>query len=336
MLKHQLYSLQIGRALAAIAVVSHHAANASQFFYKGMEGNYLQLFHLGYFGVDYFFVLSGFIIAHSTRSLPMNKKGARGYLLSRALRIYVPYLPISIVMIAMLSLLPSVSMAAREGFSIMGSLFLLPSNSPTAVTVAWTLQYEVIFYLLFGICFFWLRNPRFIYVWLVPILALSFFPLPRWAYFLVGTANIKFLLGVMICSIYHTQKLYSFRYLLAASGIILVIISALFSLYSDAAPVIHLLTGVGFAFFILGVAHIERDIDFSRCRWLLLLGSASYAIYLVHGPAISVLARFSSLVPNGYIAFTLFVILSCGMGVFYYQWVEKPLLAAAKRYFIQE
>lgn len=328
----QLYSLQIGRALAAIAVVSHHATTASYFFFHEISGNYLKPFEFGYLAVDYFFVLSGFIIAHSTLSLPADREGMRSYILARGIRIYIPYLPVSIAMITVFYFFPSLSLGARDSFSIAASLFLVPAELPTALSVALTLQHEMIFYALFGLCFFGLRNIRFLFLWALPILVLSFFRLPRWASFIVGIQNIEFLLGVMICFLYHTQKLFSLRYLLLVSGVFLVVASILLSLQNIAIAGPHMLIGIGFACVILALAYMEREIDFSQCRLLLLLGSASYAIYLTHGPAISVLARLFFFVHNVYLGFVLFMILSCFIGVLYYQVIEKPLARAKKHW----
>ena len=62
--KTKMVSLEAARALAAIVVVLLHAANlmnVPHFSGKvGMDG----IFDFGYVGVDFFFVLSGFIITY--------------------------------------------------------------------------------------------------------------------------------------------------------------------------------------------------------------------------------------------------------------------------------
>tara|TARA_R100001460_G_scaffold91283_1_gene133035 strand:+ start:417 stop:704 length:288 start_codon:yes stop_codon:yes gene_type:complete len=52
-------SLQIGRAVAALLVVLHHATLGSRKFYGEAFGGF---WGFGNIGVDFFFVLSGFII----------------------------------------------------------------------------------------------------------------------------------------------------------------------------------------------------------------------------------------------------------------------------------
>ena len=54
--------LQAGRGLAALAVVMLHSSVAARDF----GGVHTAPLEYGYLGVDFFFVLSGFIIFHST------------------------------------------------------------------------------------------------------------------------------------------------------------------------------------------------------------------------------------------------------------------------------
>ena len=218
-----LYSLQIGRALAAMAVAIDHAALASRFYFKGMPDFYFTLLNLGYLGVDYFFVLSGFIIAHATHSLSQNNIGAKKYALARCIRVYVPYLPLSILAILAFTLFPTIS-GGRNSFSLLASLFLVPSNLLPALPDAKTLQHEMIFYLLFGLCFFCLKKPALIFLWAAPIIALSFFNIPAWASVICGTINLEFLLGIAAFYFYHRRYFFSFHRLLMGFGLFLLIL----------------------------------------------------------------------------------------------------------------
>ena len=62
----KLESIEAGRGVAATAVVLHHAsASANAFSGQGPQV-LTSIFDLGYLGVDFFFVLSGFIIYYSS------------------------------------------------------------------------------------------------------------------------------------------------------------------------------------------------------------------------------------------------------------------------------
>jgi peptidoglycan/LPS O-acetylase OafA/YrhL len=84
------------------------------------------------------------------------------------------------------------------------------------------------------------------------------------------------------------------------------------------------LVGLACAAAILPLARIERQEKLRVPSWLVLLGAASYALYLVHSLAISIVAR---LVPGFW-----FVIIPAGVagslmaGLGYYWLVERKLL----------
>ena len=67
MAKQIINSLQVFRGMAALAVVAHHAALSTDAFVQSMPEGWQRLFDLGALGVDFFFVLSGFIIMHAHR-----------------------------------------------------------------------------------------------------------------------------------------------------------------------------------------------------------------------------------------------------------------------------
>ena len=81
-------TLQGGRGLAALGVVLHHAGLAAGAFAGPFLGQ--SLLNLGYLGVDFFFVLSGFIIYHSTAD---RGRSLGQYSVARFRRVYLPYWP---------------------------------------------------------------------------------------------------------------------------------------------------------------------------------------------------------------------------------------------------
>jgi peptidoglycan/LPS O-acetylase OafA/YrhL len=230
-----------------------------------------------------------------------------------------------------LLLLPSLSHSTRNGFSWIGSLFLLPSNAETALSVAWSLQHEIIFYILFGLCFFGLKNIRYIYLWFIPILVVVlFFEVPRWVSFLVGIRNIEFLFGVAAYQLFIAQRFFRYRFGLVALGVISVAIFFTLHLKQEISLLTYPLCGFGFACILLGLVYIERNIDFSQHRVFVFLGAASYSIYLIHGPTMSVLVRLFSFVSDWYLLYPLLVITSCFPAILYYYLIETPLMAWAK------
>jgi peptidoglycan/LPS O-acetylase OafA/YrhL len=328
-----LYSLQIGRALAAIAVVIHHAIITTQMVSPDTPIMAASLLKLGYLGVDYFFVLSGFIIAHATREMRAGANNAKHYFLSRAIRIYVPYLPVTIGLFAMLFVMQFLGIGnIREPYSIMASLLLVPSNDLPALSAAWTLQHEIMFYALFGACMFLLKDPRFIFAWAIGIVGLLFFTVTdRWLNVVLGIINLEFLFGVAICYIYHSSRLFAARYIVMVLGAALIIFAGYLLIDSEVIHYYRIIAGLGFALIVLGLVHVEAGSDFSKYRHFVFLGSASYAIYLVHAPLLSVLAKLPLIPPHWGLTFSAFVIVSCGVGIVYFKIIETPLMRIARR-----
>jgi peptidoglycan/LPS O-acetylase OafA/YrhL len=144
--------LQIFRGIAAVMVVIHHSTGSLK-YYHHLDNPFLVFIGLlGKYGVDFFFVLSGFIISYSSYFKIKQPGAFKNYVINRVLRIYIPYLPIGIFMLLLYTYIPSFSSVDRS-ISTITSLTLFPDGNP-ALSVAWTLTFEIIFYILFSIMFF--------------------------------------------------------------------------------------------------------------------------------------------------------------------------------------
>ncbi|WP_339584972.1 acyltransferase family protein [Aquabacterium sp. G14] len=154
-------------------------------------------------GVDFFFVLSGFIIAHSSLRPDSLQGGAREYFKARFIRIYVPYLPIGVGIYLLYLLLPNLSQAERSP-SLLTTFLLMPSDAPPALSVAWTLVHEMIFYLIFSLWFF--SRKAFwsvLAIWVASILLawFSHVTMSRFATYFLSPLNLCFILGLGISSL---------------------------------------------------------------------------------------------------------------------------------------
>lgn len=329
-----LYSLQIGRALAALAVVVHHSVVATQMVSQNVPDFWLSFLQLGYLGVDYFFVLSGFIIAHVTHGVAPSAQQAQRYAWTRALRIYVPYLPVALGLFVMLAVMDYLGMGGetRVPYSLMGSLLLVPSNDLPALSVAWTLQHEVLFYIVFGVCFFVLKDIRLLAVWGLGILGLLFFNVTdRWWNVVLGIINLEFLFGVVACYLYHAKWGEQMRHLLLLVGVVFVILAGYLLIDSTVIHYYRIIAGFGFAFIVLGLVHSEAHVTFGKARLLIFLGASSYAMYLVHAPLQSVLIKLMPALPYWYVTWLALTLLSCMAGVIYFKLIEAPLLRVLRK-----
>lgn len=147
-------SLQAFRGVAALGVVLHHTAMSTNDFIEKVPLWLNAVLSQGFLGVDFFFVLSGFIIMSSHYDDKKSFLAIKAYIIKRFVRIYPPYWPVSIALLAAYSLLPTLSKGVRGDLGWVSSLFLVPDASPPALPVAWTLIHEVVFYAVFCLYFY--------------------------------------------------------------------------------------------------------------------------------------------------------------------------------------
>lgn len=338
-------SLQIGRALAALLVVFHHATLDSSVFY-GIAFNNFWVF--GNIGVDFFFVLSGFIIYWAHRKDQQGFFAAKVYAYKRIVRIYVPFILISIVMFSAYYFIPTLSQNDRE-ISFVSSFFLIPQqNSSPALSVSWTLMHELLFYTVFLVAY--IRKKLLLIVSLAWSVLILSYPVVQQKYFLadflLNMHNIQFLMGMVLGYCFY-------NYEQVISGIVknkvlpstMLALSAIYlsylvidksSLFSVLQEYYVLATGLGFFLLIISMLLAERAQMWVRVfnsKILLFLGAASYSIYLFHNPALSILNRFAakaiSIYPslNSELIFIILSALATIGGIVYYLVWEKPALA---------
>jgi exopolysaccharide production protein ExoZ len=144
-----LHSIQCLRAIAATIVVVFHAhiTFASQYS-PAFSANESYLFGFGKVGVHVFFVISGYIMYLSSFGSSIRFKAGR-FFVRRILRIYPVYwifVAVYLLVTKALGVSPKLSVS-----QFWGMLSLLPASAPLVIGPAWTLSYEVYFYIVFGI-----------------------------------------------------------------------------------------------------------------------------------------------------------------------------------------
>jgi peptidoglycan/LPS O-acetylase OafA/YrhL len=290
----KLRAIEAARALAAIAVVLMHAANLMRVEHFSGHIGLGGLFDFGYVGVDFFFVLSGFIITF----VHFHDIGHPGripyYLWRRFSRIYPIYwsiLLLSIFVLAVGRLAIGKPIALDFGpEDIAGTIFLLISQSgtiePKFLGVAWSLQFEVLFYIAFCVL---LVNARlgflFFSAWgliiISGIVGLVNFKLP----FGLGSAHcLQFLSGVAVGALARRYTLRAQRAWLIPVFLIFVA-AVIFEVYGPLAR--HsaegrVALGLASAAVLVLLVALENTNSIETPKWLVSMGSVSYSIYLGH------------------------------------------------------
>jgi exopolysaccharide production protein ExoZ len=292
-----ILSLQAGRGLAALAVVVMHSSMAAAAGYSVLQ--------YGWTGVDFFFVLSGFIIYHSTVA---RGRGPREYASARFRRIYLPYCPVGIGIALLYLALPHVSGSDRS-WSWLPTLTLAPVDAAPALAVAWTLKHEILFYLLFGLFYFSGLLPLGLAGWALCI-ALGGDHLPFRA------VNLEFFFGIAAAILYRTKRAHPAIALAAP----LFLAAWIWAGANDGGA--RVFVGAAFACIIAPLAQLERR-GLGVPAPLVLLGAASYSLYLIHVPIISVVAR---IVHGSWVIFACGLFASLVGGFAYHLAVEQRLI----------
>lgn len=322
-------AIQRLRAIAALAVLLFHALPLI-----GLH------FHFAAFGVDLFFVISGFLMISITGS---DSRPLR-FMIDRTLRIVPLY---------WLATGATLLLAFRRGAPwpswsrLAESLLFVPFGEPNRgeyffpiLDVGWTLNFEMFFYLVFAATLFAPHRLRLgllslFFIGLVvvgmvrqPVTA----PLALWTRPLI----LEFLAGAALGALWrtppHTRPRLGWCLIGAALALVILVGPVAYQLglrdpdyrVMVAAPATILLAGM--------LLLEERHDSTAHRRPLVALGDASYSLYLWHKPALTIAAIFAAKLnlPDW---LTLIFALAAGVaaGLAAYWLLERPLLRWLRR-----
>lgn len=316
--------LQAGRFIAAVAVVSSHAVVSTTAFVDQPPHLIQSILNYGYLGVDFFFVLFGFII-HYTMSA-RDRSGMR-FAQDRLVRVMLPYLPVGILLAVAYTALPNLSAADRE-WSWVSTLTLLPTAHAPALSVAWTLQHELFFYLIYALLVNSSRIQMGLAIWTGAIVASDFLSIANQPLLRVVLApiNLDFIAGVAAAEFFLSSRAVS----AVCSSALAVSFLGLFIL-AGADRGESLLVGFAIAALLPWICRLERDGSFLVPRWLTFGGFTSYSLYLVHNPLLSILSRLFAQIDLGWgLALPASIAICASGGTFWYLAYERPVMRLVK------
>jgi peptidoglycan/LPS O-acetylase OafA/YrhL len=320
-----VYSIQILRGAAALLVMGFHHSHYLRSVIPGIDLGF-QLFAGGYVGVDIFFIVSGFVMVHSTQQPEHSKP------VDFAIRRFFRVVPIAqIATLAgffLMAVTPSRKMLWRSLLFLPNADIKPPNFGHPVVVQEWTLSYELIFYGIFALVLVFTHRHRVVATALAVLAAIigfqyllggpiSFRPdavyLPQgyhgavppeiWGV-LGNPLMLEFIVGMFLAVAYRRWEgwLRAARKRWVERIAALSLIGLFIRLYfSDVLPGNGVTgKGVGAACLVTGALLLEvssrRPLGSARIGFglsiALGLGSISYPLYLVHAEIAERLLRY--------------------------------------------
>ena len=316
-----LLNLQLLRAFAALNVVLFHTiGTAVSYDYETNFISYLEGW--GANGVDIFFVISGFVMLYTQLD---NKRTVKDFLILRAIRIIPIYWLLTLTVIAIYIAAPflfrELIISTEYALSSLGFMSTAVMGKHPIVYVGWTLEWEMLFYLVFGLSL-WFRS------WAVT-LSVTSLALICVALAVSDLILLEFLAGLMVSLLFKHYNFNRFgKISLILGGFLLSL-----SISEDVRQLIEsrvILWGIPSILIVYGAVTTPQV----SSKLGKLLGDASYSIYLIQMLSIPVFYKLLSFLnvqlSNDLLAITCVIGTAIG-GTVTYLLIERPMTQLIKR-----
>ncbi|WP_188079950.1 acyltransferase [Neorhizobium sp. P12A] len=341
----KFYGIDVVRGFAtcmvALAHVAYRTGEPQLGGHKAFWGTLDGLFIC----VDFFFVLSGFLIAWVHFKDFGNPARVPNYFKRRFSRIFPVYWIVLTLFIIGQFIQPST--AHPHEFTpklILTSYFLLPNSGPTLMEVAWTLYYEIVGYLAFALLLCFGRiGGAILAAWAAWIIIANIIAQPTEfpANFYLNAFHLEFLMGIGGAVLLRKGSI-PFPRVMATVGTIVFVSMIYFrvdALTDSSNLAMRLIVGTSASMVILGLIQAERTGKLSIPPSLQTFGAASYSIYLTHtiiqAPTIKFGWRFFSHFPSEIWMFMVAGI-SIAVGYIFHRLVELPATELVKNLVMRE
>lgn len=335
------------RFFAIMSVVLYHLNEYLKIhnfkaFRESAEGSFFNLFlSQGHFGVQLFFVISGFILATPFAEHYMNKTGlpALGkYYKRRLTRLEPPYIANIVLLFAFLYIIEGQNFSEmfRHFAASVGYLHnTIYGQASTINGVAWSLEIEVQFYLLapFLCWVFLIRNKwvrRSLIIAAILVFA-YFFGTREYHIFLVGEIQY-FLAGFLLADVFLVEwkKNPIKNRWFDIIGIIVLVV--MWFIVTNRFYVKSILPFLILIFYFAAFRGVFWNYLMTN-RWLVVIGGMCYTIYLYHFQFIALLARTTinirigqSYFINTFLQILLVVPLVIIVNAFLFAVLERPFM----------
>lgn len=273
------YGIQYLRGIAALFVICYHSMVMSAVvpYFNSPRGE---------FGVDFFFVISGFVMWVTTESKPNN---TLSFWISRILRVVPLYWVFTLCFVCAVVFMPSLFFNSRglDLLFIIKSFLLIPAINPDVgemtpiYTIGWTLVYEMFFYFIFGFSLFLIdQKKRFAFV----VAVVGGLACCGMIFDFEGVVVSTYTNSIMLEFLAGVGLGYFRVHLLNASvkvgfGLVVLSLAVLFTFHADQSSR-FLIYGIPSLMLVAGVVSLEKYIKLHIIRLPLFFGEISYSLYL--------------------------------------------------------
>lgn len=264
---HKLEGLQAARAIAALAVAYFHSYMVVRVAFPELAWAPIPfLKDWGYLGVNFFFAISGYVIC-----LVVSKPTftLRSFATKRLFQLY----PMYWVVMAIVALMIAYGKYRAEPLShFLYSMTLLPQQGASAYDISWTLEREMVFYVLAAI----VVPVSGIYGLAITLAALAFAGWwlgNPWSFHLLSATQADFLAGVVV---------FAARPLVRRLGAAVPIAVGATLLWYTRSHDFQFSVTLSMAALLTGMVNLRLPWSRAPFRWAVLAGDASYSIYLLH------------------------------------------------------
>lgn len=333
-----IYNIHLLRFLSALSVLIGHLIMWGNRKYGLNMSELDQYAAYMTVGVDVFFLISGFIMIYvsgqSTSNLQDLKQRCLNFLYKRICRIYPVWWLLLLLLLPVYLWNPFlISSDPNSNLSFINSFFLIPHEAKPILAVGWTLEFEMFFYILFGLTIFLEKNLQFACLSIIficfNIIGLIFDFNSPIGELMTSSLLLYFPIGMGLALIYEKIRYSEKSFFLS---ILLTIASFAYMLSIEVGQIDRLLHFGPFATSLIFLFILfEKDQKILSKPFYKWGGDISYALYLVHLIVIAVVGKISiytgtlSIFGTPFILFAMCIVSLFTATVLYYLY-EKPVL----------
>jgi exopolysaccharide production protein ExoZ len=232
--------------------------------------------------IELFFVMSGFLMLHMSKTLYGREGGVKEFIMRRLIRTPPLYYFYTTLVFAVFLAVPSVADHPATLYRYITSLLFIPTGTPPVIAIGWTLNYEIYFYGLVALSIL-LPYP------LAPLACIAFliasvtigYTLINGYFLYVDPLLINFAIGSAIALLYHERVVLGWAGRLLALLTAFLLLGTLDSIADNVERLIHFGPAIGLI--VAAATLTEHPVHLGRWSALLTwVGERAYTLYLSH------------------------------------------------------